>query len=634
MRWIKDLRLSVRWKLLIPFLIIVALAVGVLLPITNSLVTNRLETEADQRLGQIAESVARLIESSERQALLSANFVANLPEMHEVASQAQPSEDELSQMLTPRRESLDLQELSYFEPDYQPGDLALYYGGPVNVPRLQVSESTIAVRDALIAEVIASGAAISGIAISPQSSHVIGVAPVMDMGSSELQGIVMAVFFIDEPFVAEISTVLSADVGLVVNNEVIASTIDRESGYERLLQEEWIDLGGATKSTSIEVTSESGEIRQQRLVAQPLELNGVQQGSVLIAQAIDDLVMVQTDIQRALLAFTAAVALTSLIFALAIWINFARPLGQLADATREVSLGKLDLRVKVLRSLGRDEITDLGENFNVMTERLQDLYTSLEQQVQERTRELVEERNKLDEALRELAVARDSALDASRAKSTFLANMSHELRTPLNAIIGYSEMLEEDAEDMGYDTFVPDLQKIHISGKHLLQLINDILDLSKIEAGKMDVYLERFSVKDLIVDVTTTVRPLIDKNANIFEINIGDGVGSMFADLTKVRQTLFNLLSNASKFTQGGVISLNANIDKPRGAQANMPGEWLVCSVDGYWNWHVVRATEKVVPGIFAGRCLDYAQIWRHWPRTGTYQENLRTDGRRYYSRK
>jgi signal transduction histidine kinase len=146
--------------------------------------------------------------------------------------------------------------------------------------------------------------------------------------------------------------------------------------------------------------------------------------------------------------------------------------------------------------------------------------------------------------------------EASRHKSAFLANMSHELRTPLNAIIGYSEMLQEEAEDLDQETLIPDLQKVNAAGKHLLGLINDILDLSKIEAGRMDLFVESFEVGQLVRDVEAIVQPLMDKNTNTLVVACPDDAGSMQADLTKVRQTLFNLLSNAAKFTDHGTISL------------------------------------------------------------------------------
>ena len=145
---------------------------------------------------------------------------------------------------------------------------------------------------------------------------------------------------------------------------------------------------------------------------------------------------------------------------------------------------------------------------------------------------------------------------ASRHKSEFLANMSHELRTPLNAIIGYSELLQEECEDLGQDDFLPDLGKIHTAGKHLLQLISGILDLSKVEAGRMTMYLEDFDVATLVNEAESIVRPVVEKNRNAFVIDCPSDIGVMHADLVKVRQVLFNLLSNAAKFTEGGTITL------------------------------------------------------------------------------
>ena len=175
----------------------------------------------------------------------------------------------------------------------------------------------------------------------------------------------------------------------------------------------------------------------------------------------------------------------------------------------------------------------------------------------------------IESALQSALEANEAAKQASQAKSSFLANMSHELRTPLNAILGYSEMLAEDATAAGHADIVPDLQKIQTAGKHLLGLINDVLDLSKIEAGKMRLYLETFEVKTVVDEAAGTARPLVEKNGNRFEVRCPDGLGSIREDITKVRQVLLNLLSNAAKFTRDGLVTVDVR------REVGVAGNWV-----------------------------------------------------------
>jgi signal transduction histidine kinase/CheY-like chemotaxis protein len=166
---------------------------------------------------------------------------------------------------------------------------------------------------------------------------------------------------------------------------------------------------------------------------------------------------------------------------------------------------------------------------------------------------------------------RDMAEAANAAKSQFLANMSHELRTPLNAIIGYSEMLQETAEDLGEEVFLSDSKKIQGAGKHLLGLINEVLDFSKIEAGKVDLFLEMFDLKMVLNEVVATIQPLLEKKSNTLTVAFDDNLGNLHTDITKLRQMLLNLMSNAAKFTDKGHVRFEVKRD----------GEWITfCVID------------------------------------------------------
>jgi signal transduction histidine kinase len=283
-----------------------------------------------------------------------------------------------------------------------------------------------------------------------------------------------------------------------------------------------------------------------------------------------DLVMSRENVQReVVVTIFSIVALTILMIAAISVTSFvitqryiSRPLMKLQNSATLIANGDLDA---VIDTSSPDETGLLARDLNVMRDSIKQLVEALRQskgQLEESNRTL---EHKVEERTTELAHAVREAQEANQAKSRFLANMSHELRTPLNAIIGYSEMLHEEVEELGQADFLPDLERIHTAGKHLLSLINDILDLSKIEAGKMDLYIETFIIQPMIQDVVTTITPLAEKNHNTLIVRTADGLGSMRADQTKVRQSLFNLLSNACKFTEHGTITVDTERQTEQG---------------------------------------------------------------------
>ncbi len=270
-------------------------------------------------------------------------------------------------------------------------------------------------------------------------------------------------------------------------------------------------------------------------VAAPVFLGDSELGVARIGVSLEPMQDAITSIWIQSLAISLGFLLASLIISRVVVRHVLSPLKELSEVTGAVSSGDFDRPIDIKTG---DEVQDLAEDFSLMVSELK------------RTMGLLEQRG------HEMEQALATAEKATKAKSEFLANMSHELRTPLNAIIGYSEMMLEDAEAEGAEERTEDLRKVLRSGRHLLGLITDILDISKIEAGKIELNLDPVELSALLHEVENTAAPLMEANSNRFNINVPNVLGQLECDEQRLRQVLFNLLSNAAKFTDHGDIDL------------------------------------------------------------------------------
>ncbi len=374
----------------------------------------------------------------------------------------------------------------------------------------------------LIDQAVKTTDVISTVALHNDKLTLLGIQR-MD-GISGPAGVTVVGYRLDNKFIHDLTTRIGEDVAIFYDNQMVATSLTDSSKSDQYDQ---------TPVTFSEVKT-----------AKPFSITLLVDNRALVERFRRDLSII--------LAVLVAASVFSIGLLLLINASITRRIRHTLDTLHQVETG--DLTVRIEPPFLRDEIGVLQRGVNTAAQQLEENFNTLEQRVAERTEEL--------------AIARDEALEATRVKTMFLANMSHELRTPLNAIIGYSELIEQECMESGQDSFVPDLKKIQTAAKQQLALINDILDLSKMEAGRMTIYLETVSVAKLVQDVAATVKPLVNKNANKLDVQIAPDVDEMQTDITKVRQVLLNLLSNASKFTDKGRITLSTRkMSGPRGEQ-------------------------------------------------------------------
>jgi len=321
-------------------------------------------------------------------------------------------------------------------------------------------------------------------------------------------------------------------------------------------------------------------IVQSTLAVDDYQEQSPESGSKKFARSILGVVIVEMSLegtfanQREIILRGAFYTLLGLVFTGLLAMRIGRavtdPILEIAQGVQKLEKGQLDT---YLRTGATGEIKLLESGINSMAASLQGAQENLQDQIHLATGELRSTLQELEQKNAELEIEREKAYEANQSKSQFLANMSHELRTPLNAIIGYSEMLEEELSEVNDTKYVDDILKINSAGKHLLSLINDILDLSKVEAGKMNVFLETTEIATICEYTIATIRPLAERNSNRLVLDCPASIGEMYSDVTKIRQVLFNLLSNACKFTQHGEVTLAVHREQ------RSDGDWISFSV-------------------------------------------------------
>ncbi|MCE9647957.1 MAG: HAMP domain-containing protein [Chloroflexi bacterium] len=534
-RLIKEKYLNIQAKLVFPLAATIFLLVLVLSPLTNKIINSRIEQEADRRLGEIADSIGALIENSEVLARNNAALLSTQREVTGVFLNNSPTN-----LLLTIKDNLLLQELSLYSADFKNGDQAYFYGGPVVARRLQVSEDALRIREGLILSALVDEKPVSGIAISPQGSQIIGAAPVYSPQTGELVGVVLTAFYMDQPYIENISSIINTDIAIVKDNFVIISTIDKATEYERLINEGWL---ASAELPAANVYYDDGT--EYRMLGHPLTISGTQQGSVLVTQPIEELFSLSKGIQVILFTVTGVFALTALWFWIAAFVTFTRPLVQLTDATSGISHGDFSQRVNPTYLLFKDEITVLSENFNTMSSELNGLYTSLEQRVAQRTQELAE--------------ARDEAVSANKSKSEFVSIVSHELKLPMTSIKGYSDLMLAGATGALNENQTNFLTTIRNNVNRMATLVSDLADISRIESGNLRLEPRAVPIWDVIDEVVTLTKTQVEQKKQSISVDIPSELPKAWCDRSRLSQILTNLISNANKYTpEGGVILVQA----------------------------------------------------------------------------
>lgn len=293
--------------------------------------------------------------------------------------------------------------------------------------------------------------------------------------------------------------------------------------------------------------------RESLIVVRDINMDGDKIGRIYVRSSLDSFYSLFNHAALFIIILTAGILLLTYYIASRLQALVSKPILELAQTVTSISRQK-NYYIRASKT-AQDEVGDLIDGFNEMLKQIQERDEALRCH----SKSLLLHSTEVSTINDQLSVAIAKAEQANKAKSEFMAKMSHEFRTPLNAIIGYSELLKEEFEDSQSSASLKDLSRIILAGKHLLALVNDILDISKIEAGKVDLRLESFDLKQLINEVLITMRTLVEKNGNQLTVIYNDCPGVMMSDPLKLRQILLNLIGNAGKFTHNGQVELHVN---------------------------------------------------------------------------